>query len=142
MIIYTIFNIAILLISSSGLLLGRRLSSHTLTSAGRLVVVCFDPSPSDDFTSEDGGATAAVATMGDWFPVLVPGSDFAGGFFSSVRFRLCMAHARVKNKTKCKPNIIIYRDGTQQTKINTHTHGIYRRNRIYYTLLIFARRRR
>jgi len=92
------------------------------------VVVCFDPSPSDDFTSGDGGATAAVATMGDWLPVLVPGSDFAG-FLSSVRFRLCITRAK---KTKTKRN---YYSARRHTKQLTHTR--YRRNRI----LILARRR-
>jgi len=88
----------------------------TLTSAGRLVVVCFDPSPSDDFTSDDGGATAAVATMGDWFPVLVPGSDF-GGFLSSVRFRLCITRAKKK-----KTELLFSATAHKQQK--THTHGI------------------
>lgn len=98
----------------------------TLTSAGRLVVVCFDPSPSDDFTSGDGGATAAMATMGDWLPVLVPGSDFVG-FFSSVRFRLCITRAKNKNKTE-----LLFSATAHKT-----THTRYRRNRI----LIFARQR-
>jgi len=88
----------------------------TLTSAGRLVVVCFDPSPSDDFTSDDGGATAAVATMGDWFPVLVPGSDF-GGFLSSVKFRLCPPRAKKKKKR----NYYLARRHTNNKK---HTHTV------------------
>jgi len=84
--------------------------------------------PSDEFTSGVVGATAAIATVG---ALLVPGSDVAG-FFSSVRFRLCVTSARAKKKENHIINIIISKKKKNNNTPTAQHHTWYYRNRLLF----------